>query len=236
MRWSKPIRKWVKNRLTRLGAMLSPRLIHTARGIVNYLEVGRWMHDHGFNVPVCVPDRRGLFEIVGREVVGRKVLCLEFGVYQGLSLKQWLTALDHAELQIHGFDSFEGLPETFSTHFAGKGYFSTEGALPDINDARVILHKGWFEDTVPSFHVPPHEVLVLNMDADLYSSTLFVLRKLRPYIVPGTYIHFDDFSAPMHEMRAFSDFLEETGLRFKVRGADPTLTFVLFQCVDTPAP
>ena len=33
-------------------------------------------------------------------------------------------------------------------------------------------------------------------DADLYSSTIYVLRRLRDYIVPGTYLYFDNMSQP----------------------------------------
>jgi hypothetical protein len=230
------MQKWIKKQLTRAGAALPARVVNAVRAAANYLEVGRWMHERGFDVPLYVKNRLGLFELVASEAGPGKVLCLEFGVFQGLSLGQWINVLQGADFEIHGFDSFEGLPETFTLHYAGKGHFSTAGLLPAIDNPRVTLHKGWFEDTVPGFTVPKHDLLVINMDADLYSSTILVLRALRPHIVPGTFIHFDDFSAPMHEMRAFADFLAETGLHFKVRGADPSLTFVLFQCVSSTAP
>ena len=34
-----------------------------------------------------------------------------------------------------------------------------------------------------------------------------------------------------HEPRAFDEFMKESGLKFRLVGADKTLTFVAFQCV-----
>jgi hypothetical protein len=45
------------------------------------------------------------------------------------------------------------------------------------------------------------------MDADLYSSTLFVLTRLAPVMRPGDVILFDEFGVPMHEFRAWMDFV-----------------------------
>src|ERR1017187_1233263 len=61
-------------------------------------------------------------------------------------------------------------------------------AIPQIDDNRVEFFKGWFE-TLPKYRCPPHEVLVINLDADLYSPTISVLRALQINIVPGTYIY-----------------------------------------------
>lgn len=47
---------------------------------------------------------------------------------------------------IHGFDSFEGLPEDWS-HVLKGAFGEIKGALPD----NVRLYKGWFEDTLPEW-------------------------------------------------------------------------------------
>jgi len=95
---------------------------------------------------------------------------------------------------------------------------------------RVQFFKGWFDNILPTYVLPAHEQLIINIDADLYSSTLFVLRHLRPYIKPGTFIYFDEFNEVSHEPRAFEEFLAESGLKFQVFSASKTLTFVCFQC------
>jgi hypothetical protein len=76
------------------------------------------------------------------------------------------------------------------------------------------------------------------MDADIYSSTLYVLRHLRRYIVPGTFVYFDEMNHVEHEPRAFDDFVDETSLGFQSLSADKTLAFVAFECSEagTPVP
>lgn len=44
------------------------------------------------------------------------------------------------------------------------------------------------------------------LDADLYSSTSFVLSSLAPYLHEGDILFFDEFSIPTHEFRAFYEF------------------------------
>jgi hypothetical protein len=92
-----------------------------------------------------------------------------------------------------------------------------------------VLHKGWFEETLPPFSLPERERLVLNMDADLYSSTKFVLDTLRAEMGPGTVIVFDEFCDRMHELKAFDEFLRETGMKFRALGATKTLEHVAFE-------
>src|SRR4030095_10735776 len=105
----------------------------------------------------------------------------------------WSRALKHPETKLHGFDSFEGLPEDFDMYGPyRKGTFSVQGAVPTIDDARICFFKGWFDEVLPTYSVPEHDVLVINMDADLYTSTICVLHHLRPWIRAGTFIYFDN--------------------------------------------
>jgi hypothetical protein len=134
---------------------------------------------------------------------------------------------------LHGFDSFEGLPEDYDDA-GGKyvqGHFDVGRKPPQIADPRVQFYVGWFDETLPTYQVPDHEVLVLNLDADLYSSTQLVLRTLRPHIKEGTFIYFDEMSRPDHEPRAFTEFMAETGLRFEPVAADSTLNNAFFRCI-----
>jgi hypothetical protein len=219
----------IKQALSMAGAYTPESLICRLDACLNYLEVGRWLRTQGFKIPRRVAHRTELFELVAQEVGDRQVLYLEFGVYRGASLREWSRLLAHPGSVLHGFDSFEGLPESWRQH-AGKGCFSTRGQLPQIEDPRVRFFPGWFEQVLPSYQPPPHDVLILNLDADLYSSTLCVLRSLRRWIQPGTYLYFDEFSDRANELKAFSEFLDESGLRFRLRGGHRTLTHVLFQC------
>jgi hypothetical protein len=136
-------------------------------------------------------------------------LVLEFGVYKGKSITaiaNWL--IDEAAITssttklVHGFDSFEGLPEAWARDPARfkKGAFSTQGVLPDVPD-NVRLHRGWYESTVKTFikqlSTEQREagVQFLHMDSDLYTSTLGVLSSLHAagLLRRGTVLLFDDF-------------------------------------------
>ncbi|MCW5604489.1 MAG: class I SAM-dependent methyltransferase, partial [Burkholderiales bacterium] len=146
-------------------------------------------------------------------------LVLEFGVYQGTTLR---VIADHTSAMVYGFDSFQGLPEDW-THFQQKGRFSLGGRLPQFEQPNVSLVPGWFEDTLPAFLTQhPEPARFVHVDSDLYSSAVTVLHHLRPRIVPGTVILFDEyFNYPgwqHHEYRAFQEFVRDGGFSYEYLG------------------
>jgi hypothetical protein len=225
------IRERYKEGLTRLGAVLPRRAVQNLRISVNYVALGAWMRAHGFEVTERLPHRFRVFDRI-REHVGEPLLYLEFGVFKGKSMRYWSSILADPESRLVGFDSFEGLPETFDERLRfTAGAFDVEGQVPEIDDPRVSFEKGWFEDTLPRFAVPEHRALVITLDADLYSSTILVLRTLADRIVPGTVLYFDDFSQVDHEPRAFADFIAESGKRFRLLCTERSLNRPAFICV-----
>jgi hypothetical protein len=221
--------RWFRYFLTLIGARLSTGFLYQLQMVVNYMQLGHWMSAHGFYLDRRVINREAVFESVADQVRDKKVLYLEFGVYKGASIRYWSRELRHPEALLHGFDSFEGLPEDFGR--LRKGTFNVGGAIPEIDDPRVRFFKGWFEDSLPKYSVPPHEVLVITIDADLYSATKYVLRFLRPHLKVGTFIYFDDMSRPDHEPRAFDEFMCESGIKFKPVCADLSLNNAFFLCI-----
>ena len=141
------------------------------------------------------------------------VLFLEFGVFEGYSTRHFSARYKSAGSRFYGFDSFEGLPENWEEK--SKGHFSTRGSTPTIDDARVKFVKGWFQNSVPEFlktlDVTQKHVLV-HLDADLYSSTLYLLHtlsaRLRRY-----YFVFDEF--PGDETRALYNYLQASGAKVR---------------------
>jgi len=131
-------------------------------------------------------------EQLSKSVALREVgFALEFGVFNGNSLNHLATLVK--EQNFYGFDSFEGLPEDWmltDTHKNPKGLFKT--VVPEVCD-NVQLVIGWFSDTLPGW-LEKHQgnVGFLHMDADLYSSTKYVLETLNNRIVKGTVIVFDE--------------------------------------------
>ena len=60
----------------------------------------------------------------------------------------------------------------------GRGQYSNEGNIPELNDERIRFVKGWFQNTVEPFISEKQfrePCLVVHYDADLYSSTLYTL-------------------------------------------------------------
>ena len=117
------------------------------------------------------------FNVVGTRIKWQKQVIdnvsidghwMEFGVREGDTMG-WL--LDKRPNQvIHGFDSWEGLPEEWKT--GGKDYAAGSMAvpMPEFPD-NVHLHKGWFDQTLePWMAENPGSVAYLHVDSDLYSS------------------------------------------------------------------
>ena len=146
----------------------------------------------------------------------RDGLFLEFGVAGGNSIR--LIAA-RAPGEVHGFDSFEGLPEDWSGHLESRGAFSQQQKLPTV-PGNVRLHVGWFEDTLPGFlDQNTGAVSFLHIDCDLYAGTRYILDALRDRIIPGTVILFDEyFNYPSwrhHEYKAWQEFVSAQNVKYK---------------------
>ncbi len=137
----------------------------------------------------------------------------EFGVNSGGSINHLAKRVNPRI--VHGFDSFEGLPEDWTGNNFVKGEFGRGGRLPKVRP-NVRLHPGWFDATLPAFLADtPGPAALLHVDCDLYASTRTVLAVLADVIVPGTVVLFDEyFNYPnwrRHEHMAFVEFLAERG-------------------------
>jgi len=58
--------------------------------------------------------------------------------------------------------------------------------------------------------------LVVNLDADLYSATLFVLTQLDARMASGTVLLFDEFQSVLQEFRAWHDYLASYQRKWKL--------------------
>lgn len=173
--------------------------------------VGRWIRKNR-GIPV-VPHRNQLYDLIATEVLGQggqePIDYLEFGVYQGETMRRWSGLSAHPRSRFFGFDSFVGLPEDWAGVRAA-GAFDVGGRIPDIPDPRVTFVKGWFQETLPTFlkTFEPKSRLVIHHDSDLYSSVMYCLTMMNDIMVPGSVLIFDEFSSPLHEFRALNDYLQ----------------------------
>jgi hypothetical protein len=128
--------------------------------------------------------------------------------------------MPHPEARFTGFDTFEGIPESWGNQPAGS--YSTGGVAPQIDDSRATFVIGRFAETLPTFSPEPalRHPLVIHLDADLYSSTATALDWLAPHLEAGDLVVFDqllDVGTAHEEFAAFVDF-DLRGLRYEVIG------------------
>ena len=141
---------------------------------------------------------------------------LEFGVRSGSTINH--IARRNQRRTVHGFDSFEGLPEPWTGYSMDAGAFSGEG-IPTVA-SNVELHVGWFDETLPAF-LETHEgdVALVHIDSDIYSSAKTVLDNLAPRMRAGSIIVFNEyFNYPnwkQHEFKAFAEFCAANGVSYR---------------------
>jgi O-methyltransferase len=193
--------------------------------VAYWLHFSRWCRLH----PIprlangkCGRDRVWLWESVLQKegLDSLPVQYLEFGVYRGASLSWWLKRLSHPDARFAGFDTFTGLPERWRRS-EPLGAFNANGKLPDVKDPRCSFEVGLFQDTLPGFikHSDLSGRLIIQLDADLYTSTLFVLTRLAPHLKSGDILFFDEFSCPLDEFRAFREFVMSFRVKYEFMGA-----------------
>ena len=145
---------------------------------------------------------------------------LEFGVYTGGTIRFMASRI--GKRLIHGFDSFEGLPEPWGGFNLGRSAFDVKRKLPRV-PRNVRLHRGWFESSLPAWLKDNNgPVAFMHIDCDLFRSTQTIFNSLADRIVPGTVIVFDEyFNFPNwenHEFKAFQEFVVKHGIKYNYLG------------------
>ena len=126
------------------------------------------------------------------------------------------------------FDSFEGLPEVTGPDRLGSEFkqgkyissldkFVANVQRAGVPTARTICVKGWFDETLTEATRKKHNLekaAIVFIDSDLYESARLALNFIKPLVVDGTVIMFDEwfgFRGHPHlgERRAFAEFVEE---------------------------
>lgn len=166
--------------------------------------------------------RYKLYDKVATELKlqNKRINYIEFGVASGSSFKWWLNFNQSAESNFAGFDTFEGLPESWGGYKKGEMSFK----IPDITDERAEFYKGLFQATFVPFLEKngnrfTESMTIVYLDADLFSSTIFVLSQVYRFLKKGDLILFDEFCVPNHEFLAYKIFTESFGVTLKPIGA-----------------
>lgn len=220
-----PVRNW--NKLTAATSFDKELHREAHRDAASYAY-------NNFRSALYFSSKRNLYDWLTARLKQKSGLKMEFGVYRASSLNYFAAKLP--EHIWHGFDSFEGLPSDWSGGAKGRGAFSLGGRLPSVR-SNVRLHPGWFHDTLPAF-VKTHDekAAFVHLDADLYESTITVLRALKPALADGSLLLFDEyFGQPdwrHNEHMALSEWLEENPVFEAVCLAYTSSGAVLFELRD----
>ena len=145
-------------------------------------------------------------------------LCLEIGVSTGRYTR--VIAEMIKPRTYYGFDSFEGLPERWNDE-SPAGSFKCDP--PNDLPANVELVIGMFQNTLkPFLERNQKPVAWVHFDADLYSSTKYVLTALKGHLAKDAIFMFDQITAGLsrraHEGRAMQEFVDETQCQWEVIG------------------
>jgi len=173
--------------------------------------------------------------LLERKVPGDLVEC---GVAAGAQLgamAQAVADLGAYDRQLHGYDSFDGIPHAgpHDDQQPGLAHFLMDRNLPletrltstgisgcpldTVKDlwkrwnfkVKIEWHKGWFQDTLPSCTL--ESIAFLRLDGDLYESTWCCLENLYSRVSPGGIIFIDDWGLGgcQKAVREFWQFLKE---------------------------
>lgn len=180
--------------------------------------------------------RYKLYEhVLQTENLEQPLVYLEFGVANGQSFNWWMGHNQHPDSLFFGFDTFTGLPEDFGNF--KKGTFNTVHNIPSIPDQRGKFFQGLFQQTFPDFlrTFSNSNRKVIMLDADLFSSTLFVLTSLSPHLREGDILFFDEFGVPTHEFMAFKHFVESHYIPLEFIASANNYYFTAFKVGASPA-
>ena len=177
-----------------------------------YMSSFDWLFSLG-KLPSIYFDRLQFFDAVIKNSDKTRPF-YEFGVWMGASFKYLMRSYTKG----CGFDTFEGLPEGWRDG-AGKGAYSNNGNVPQIKGGEFIV--GTFEDTLPTFFSKKRPLAsLINLDADLYSSTLCALVHSKEIIDSHTILVFDEFLLnpgwQNDEFKALNEFCGTHGYDYEV--------------------
>lgn len=183
-----------------------------------------WLRNYVDSQTPKFEERTALYSyLYETQIAGARIDYFEMGVWYGAAIKDWTKLDTNLDSLYFGFDTFEGLPEVWEglTADAEIGTFNVGGSIENvrIEDPRVTLIQGLFQDTVPDFlekrTFAESEKRILHIDSDLYSSALYVLSKFDHVMKSGDIVIFDELSS-MDEFWALTDYIKAYRRDYKV--------------------
>ncbi len=220
-------KSWLLHHFNRAAARVKLEAVRlTPSNADNYLESGHEAANRVEDAETMLGTRqldhmqRCIVDVLNRNVPGDLI---EAGVWRGgmtIFMRAVLMAYQIVDRKVWVADSFAGLPEvdresdTFPWH-KGDMAVSLESvknnfARYGLFDEQVVFLKGFFSETLPK--APIRQLSILRVDADLYSSTMDVLRNLYSALSVGGYAIFDDYQNLPECRKAIDEFRRDQGI------------------------
>jgi predicted O-methyltransferase YrrM len=126
---------------------------------------------------------------------------VEYGSYRGGSaiFMAYVVKKLFPGMKVFGLDSFEGMPQTdknVDAHNAGD--FSDvdldrlQARVNELKLDNLVLVKGFFEETNDNVMLQAGKVSLAHIDCDIAPAVRYSYERVRPFMVDGGYIVFDD--------------------------------------------
>lgn len=218
----------------KLHALVEP-LANVSLNLAYLSKISKWVrqqkpikHNDFYSHKWDYNKRYNLYKfLLEEEKLTGRINYLEFGVSHGHSFKWWAEHNKNADSRFYGFDTFTGLPENWGHFDAG----AMAAPIPDMNDSRANFIKGLFQETLPGFLKKFDNTArsIIHLDADLYSSTLYVLTKMSDFLKKDDILIFDEFNVPQHEFLAFLNFTNSYYIKLELIAAANNYYFVAFK-------
>jgi hypothetical protein len=215
--------------IVRFGCFIPSNMAQKLSIIGERIALGNWYKTTFSEDKKIVSHRFELLQI-GCQILEGNFTYLEFGVASGDSMRYVANVSSNShDVELHGFDTFTGLPESHHDSVM-IGAFDQQGQTPDI--ASVFWHKGLFNETFTGQENFLSRKLFVMLDADLYSSTKYVLGRITKHLKPGDLLYFDDLHIPNQERLALSEAIA-AGLALDLVARSNEGRSALFRVLDT---
>lgn len=199
-------------------------------------NISPWEYENGFYL-TCQNNR--LSNFISHLELYKMIICLpgdilEFGVYKGVSLIQFLTFRDCYEnsdsRKIIGFDIFGKFPDELSKNQDLKFVerFENDGGY-GISEKSLNIHlkkkgfknyeliKGDINKTIPDFinNNPEKRFSLIHLDVDVFEPTITVLEKTWDKLVPGGVLVLDDYGTVYGETIGVEEFFKNKDVKIQ---------------------
>jgi hypothetical protein len=219
------IKKNIVNSLVGTYAPFALRTFFNTIAYVQFTEIKKsasFLEKHLKDVALFDNKKGGYWNFCMNSVIENqcKGLWLEFGVRDGISAEFFAKYASEFAIdrRLYGFDSFEGIKDSWSSVNEPKGSFSRQGKIPSkIPNCDFIV--GWIEDTLePFLNTHTERISFIHFDLDVYSPTKFALSRIVDKLHVGAIVLFDEFHGypgwEFNEKKALEETLDPLKYKF----------------------